>query len=64
VSSITPQDPLDLKSCIDFCGSIRRYIRQEMPDDSCLAVTAAVTRYPLPLVKQVMKLDPSRFKPD
>jgi hypothetical protein len=63
MNSIAPQDLLDLKSRIDLWRSTRRFIRQAMPDDIRLAVASAATRHPRRLLKDLLKLDPSRFKP-
>jgi hypothetical protein len=57
-----PQDLLDLKNRIDHWRLTRRFVREALPAELREAIIQILSRHPVSLIKQALKLDPYRFR--
>ena len=57
-----PQDLLDLKNRIDHWRHTRRFVREALPAELREAIIQILSRHPVSLIKQALKLDPCRFR--
>jgi hypothetical protein len=56
-----PADLLDLKARLEQWRTTRKYIRQPIPEELRQAVREISNRYPQPLVRRILKINPRRF---
>ncbi|MCI0392960.1 MAG: hypothetical protein MOB07_29865 [Acidobacteria bacterium] len=62
MDSTVPAELLELKSRIETWRATRKYVREPIPGELRRDALAMSRRYPASLVRQVLKIDPSRLK--
>lgn len=62
MDSTVPAELLELKSRIETWRATRKYVREPIPGELRRDALAMSRRYPSRLVRQVLKIDPSRLK--
>ena len=58
MDSTIPLYLLDLKSRLDHWYSTSRFIREALPDQLREAIAETLSRHPVRLIKQALKIDP------